>query len=372
MIDFTGKTFQNILRAMLDRVPNIYDKREGSFFKIALGPAAYALEEFYIGLSQVQEMAFIQTAVGQSLDYLAVLGGISRKQATPAVRLGVFDTPVPIGARFSTMGGAGSINFLVTAAAPQPLHYQLTAETPGSMGNEYSGAILPITFIEGLNSAVLADILVPGDDTETDEELRERLITAMVDRPFGGNIAAYRENILAVDGVGQVQVYPTWNGGGTVKCSILGADLLPASAILVENVQNAIDPPEGQGLGLGLAPIGAEVTITAPEAVTVNVSAGVTLRPGIAIGQIQQSVQDAIDGYLTGIRQDWGRPVPGTNNEYAATVYLSRVLASIISCEGLVNASGVLLNGQEEDIFLEESGQRQQVPVLGEVALHAV
>lgn len=372
MIDLTGNTYQNILNTMLERVPNIYDKRDGSFFRMALGPAAYALEEFYIGLSQVQRMGFIQTAVGQSLDYLSVIGGISRKQAAPAVRLGVFDTPVPIGARFSTINGAGSVNYTVTAMAGQPFQYQLTAETPGSLGNSYSGTLLPVTYIEGLTSAELTDILVPGDDTETDEELRARLITAMVDRPFGGNVAAYRESILAIDGVGQVQIYPTWNGGGTVKCSILGADLMPASDTLVVNVQNQIDPPLGRALGLGLAPIGAKVTIAAPEAVTIHVSAGVILRPGLSVGQVQRAAGEAVGSYLTGIRQDWGKPVAGSANEYAAAVYVSRVLAAIVSCEGLVNASSVRLNEKEEDIILEESGLIQQVPVLGEVALYEI
>ena len=45
-----------------------------------------------------------------------------------------------------------------------------------------------------------------------------------------------------------------------MKLSVLGADFLPGSSTLVEKVQNAIDPPPNQGLGLGLAPIGAKVT----------------------------------------------------------------------------------------------------------------
>ncbi len=132
--------------------------------------------------------------------------------------------------------------------------YQLAAETPGAIGNEYTGPILPITAIPGLTSAQITDILVPGDDTETDSAFRERLIEALNNRPFGGNIADYRQNVLAIDGVGGVQVYPTWNGGGTVKLSVLGADFLPASSTLVEKVQNAIDPPPNQGLGAGLGP----------------------------------------------------------------------------------------------------------------------
>ena len=67
---------------------------------------------------------------------------------------------------------------------------QMTAETPGTIGNEYAGTILPITAIAGLTSAQITDILIPGDVTEPDEELLARLIEALNSRAFAGNIAA--------------------------------------------------------------------------------------------------------------------------------------------------------------------------------------
>lgn len=247
-------------------------------------------------------------------------------------------------------------------------YYQMTAETPGTIGNEYTGPILPITVINGLTSAQLTDILVPGDDTETDDEFRSRLITALTDRPFAGNIASYRENILAIDGVGAVQVYPTWNGGGTVACSILGADYLPASEQLIENVQNAIDPPTS-GLGLGLAPIGAQVTITTPSEVTVNVTATVTLASGYAIGQVQAPIETAIGNYLATVRQNWSTNTSSTSVVYAADVYVSQVVAAIVGVTGVVNATNVQLNGGTADLTLTQTGASQQVPVLGTVTL---
>lgn len=370
MLDLTGKTYSALLAEMLDRVPARYDQREGSIIQTALGPAAYVLEGFYLALGQVQTSGFVQTAVGQSLDYLAAIAGLTRYPASAAVRLGVFNTAVPIGARFSTVDGSDSINFQVTAATAEAGKYQLTAETPGGVGNRYTGSILPITAIPGLTSAVLTDILVPGDDEETDEELRTRLITALNERPFAGNLAAYRQNILAIDGVGAVQVYPTWNGGGTVACSILGADMLPGSATLVENVQNAIDPEPGQGLGLGLTPIGAKVTITAPEKVTVAVSATVTLAAGYDIGQVKPLVEQSVEAYLLTVRQSWSTQIGETGVEYAADVYLARVLAAIVGTTGVVNATDVQLNGGTADLVLTETGALQQVPVLGEVTLH--
>lgn len=313
MIDFTQETYLSLRQEMLDRVPDTYDKRDTAPIPTAISPAAYTLAGFYLSLDQVQRAAFVQTAVGDSLDMLAVIGGLTRYSASAAVRLGVFNTSVPIGARFSTINGAGSINFTVTAATDTGNQYQLTAETPGAIGNEYTGPILPITAIPGLTSAQITDILVPGDDTETDSAFRERLIEALNNRPFGGNIADYRQNVLAIDGVGGVQVYPTWSGGGTVKLSVLGADFLPASSTLVEQ---------------------------------------------------------AIETYLRSVRQGWDTNVSANNVSYAADVYVARVTAAIVGVAGVVNATNVQLNGGTADLLLTETGETQQVPVIGTVTLN--
>ncbi len=373
MIDFSQQTYQNILAQMLEQVPAKFDTRETAPIPTALSPAAYQLAGFYISLNQVQLSAFIQTATGQSLDYLAIIAGLTRYPASPAVLLGVFDAAIPIGSRFSTINGADSINLQATATAsgdtPGDYYYQMTAETPGTIGNDYTGPILPITAIPGLNSAQVTEILVPGDDEETDEDFRARIIEALNDRPFGGNIASYRTYIMAIDGVGGVQVYPTWNGGGTVKCSIIGADYLPATPTLVENVQNAVDPPPNQGLGLGTAPIGAQVTIVAPETLTVNVSATLLLASGYEIGQIQPLVQQAVENYMLSVRQEWATPVNSASVEYQANVYLSRVTAAIVSVPGVINATDVQLNGGTEDLTLTETGMTQQIPITGTVTL---
>ena len=370
MIDFSQKTYANIQADMLARVPNTYDKRDTSPIPTATGPAAWTFEGFYLTLDQVQRTAFLQTAAGQSLDYLAPIAGLSRYPASAAVRLGVFNAPVPIGARFSTVNGAASINFAVTAAVA-PNQCQLTAETAGSIGNEYAGPILPITTIPGLTSAQITDILISGDNQETDEALRARIIAALNERPFGGNIAAYRDRITGVDGVGAVQIYPTWDGGGTVKCSVLGSDYLPASGTLVELIQNLIDPPPNQGLGLGYATIGAKVTIVAPTAVTVDVSATLTLAQGVTIDQVKPLAQAAIHAYLLEVRKDWATPRSDLAVVYTADVYLSRVLVALVGVSGVLNVSNVTLNGAAADLSLTETGGLQEVPVLGEVTLSA-
>lgn len=370
MIDLSDRTYQALLSAMLERIPDTYDKRDTSPIPTALGPAAWALEGFYVVLNSVQGQAFIQTATGENLENLAVLANLTRRGAVPAVRVGIFNAAVPIGSRFSTINGADSINFTVTAGTDTQDRYELTADTPGSIGNDYTGPILPITAIPGLTSASITSILIPGEDDEDDETFRRRIISALREPAYGGNIANYRAWLEAIDGVGPAQIWPVWNGGGTVKLSILGADLTPASEQLQAEVQNAVDPPPDQGLGLGLAPIGAKVTVTTPSQVSVEVSAAVSLSPGYTLEQVRPAISAALESYLSSIRSAWGTPVSTSSVLYNSDVYLSRVTAAILTVDGVLNVTDITLNGSAADLVLTESGAVQEIPVLGAVKLN--
>ena len=378
MIDFTSQTYANILQAMLDRVSDSYDKRDTSPIQTALGPAAYALEEFYLELAKVQQSAFIQTAVGDDLDQLAIMGGISRNAASSAVRLGTFNVQVPIGARFSTINGADSINFVVTSYAGQvgsSYTYDLTAETAGSIGNEYIGAILPITSIVGLTSATISTILVAGEDEEDDETLRARLIESLQADAFAGNVAAYREHVLAIPGAGGVQVYPAGNGAGTVVLSVIDGDYNAASSYLVDEIQTDIDPTVNQGIGLGFAPIGATVTVTTPTEIGIDINGTVTVAPGKTFGQIEPLIEAALEAYLLSVRKSWDTNVSASSVMYDADVYISQITSAIISVPGVQNVTGVTIGRHGStpaatDVVLTETGSTQELPVIGTVNIH--
>ena len=85
--------------------PNI-DTREGSMIQTAIGPTAWYLEGVYMILKQIQDNAYPATAVGDCLDKIVQTRGLTRKQATAAVRKGTFNTAVPSGSEFKTINGA--------------------------------------------------------------------------------------------------------------------------------------------------------------------------------------------------------------------------------------------------------------------------
>ena len=57
--------------------------------------------------------------------------------------------------------------------------YQMQCETPGVIGNQYLGSMVPIEYIEGLETAKLTKVLIPGEDREDTEDLRTRYSTPL-------------------------------------------------------------------------------------------------------------------------------------------------------------------------------------------------
>ena len=138
----------------------------------------------------------------------------------------------------------------------------------------------------------------------------------------------------------------------------------------MRTIQDAIDPIPNSGKGLGLAPIGAKVTISTPERFEILVSASVTLLPSYSMETVQSTVTAALEAYLLNIRKGWAVNISQTGLSYSASVYLARVSAAIITAEGVVNVTDVQLNGQTADLLLSQTGALQQIPVIGTVSLY--
>ena len=226
---------------------------------------------------------------------------------------------------------------------------------------------MPITNISNLASATLTTIITPARDVETDDELRIRYFSRLNAKSFGGNVAQYDERVKEISGVGEVQIYPTWNGGGTVKVSVIDAQYNRISTDFISKIQEIVDPTQ-DGSGLGTAPIGHIVTVTTPTTKVINVQASLVLRAGFALTQVQTPIEDAINGYLLELRKDWG--VNNAMNEYQLAVFLARINAAIINVPGVANVKNTKLNGSSADITLSETALLQELPVLGTVVLN--
>ena len=366
-------TFEYLLQNALQDIPDTIDKRQGSIIYDCLAGMAKMAAEGFAQIRQVYGDTFAQYATGEPLGLRTEEDGIKRKQATKALRQGIFTDSkgqpcdVPIGARFSAIDGSNSIVYKVQEKIAAGT-YALEAETAGSMGNDYIGPILPIDVLNNLKTAELRDIILPGSDTEDDDSLRQRYFDAQNAKPFGGNIAQYRAWVNEQDGIGDCQIYPIWNGGGTVKLSAVDSDYAPLTAQALDDLQQAIDPTK-DGQGLGTAPIGHIVTVTTPEEVVINIKAQVQIATGLTVEQIKPLAAEEIDTYLQSLRRDWGSPVSQDSNDYSLAVYQAQIMAALLRVKGVFNVTGLTLNGQAADIMLTQNAQTQQLPKLGVVSL---
>lgn len=376
-------TYDYLMSLALSYVPDDRDKRQGSVIYDALAPFCQLLAAGAMELTNFYNETYAMTATGTDLDNRVAEQGVSRFANTYAVKKATFKDSsgnpmnVPIGARFSTVSDTNPINYAVTAQYTEdgvvvPGSYEVTCEEPGVIGNEYSGNLINITFIQGLATAELSTTLVPARDEETDDELRERYFEALNQKAFGGNIADYRTKVKEeFTGVGAVQVYPVWNGGGTVKLSIVDPTYGPCSTEYVSTVQEAMDPENSQGqrgTGLGIAPIGHQVTVVTPDEVELSVSATITLQTNYTLGQVETAVTQALSNYVQELRQAWADA--DDMNEYSCNVFISRISSAIVTAPGIANVTDVMLNGATDDIILIENGTTQQLPKLGEVTLN--
>ena len=205
-------TFDVILKRMLDAVPNNIDKREGSIIHNALAPAAVELAQMYIEIETILNEGFADTASRKYLIKRAAERGVTPEPASYCISKGEFNIDVPIGSRFSL----DDLNY-ITIEKLEPGVFKLQCETIGTLANSYLGTLIPIDYIEGLTSAELVEILIPGEDEEETEHLRERYFRSLDSQSYGGNISDYKEKVKAIPGVAGVKVHPVWNGGGTVK-----------------------------------------------------------------------------------------------------------------------------------------------------------
>ncbi|MEA5135355.1 MAG: baseplate J/gp47 family protein [Candidatus Fimivivens sp.] len=363
---FENQTSQIILQRMLDSVDEwarergiTIDTREGSLIRTALSPAALEMQQMYIELSEVLNESFADTQTRDFLIRRCKERGIIVEPATFAIRRGEFNIDVPIGSVFSL----NLLNYKVITKI-EANAFELRCETAGVVGNLESGDLVPNDYVEGLTTAILTDILIPGEDEEATEHLRQRYYNSLQMQAYGGNIQDYIEKTLALAGVGGVKVYPVWNGGGTVKLVILNTQFQVPSPVLIDAVQTAIDPIQNQGLGLGVAPIGHTVTVQGVTGETVNVATHLTFESGWDWNAVKPYVEQAIDDYFTELAEEWDA-VDWRNDPAATlTVRISQIETRFLGVTGILDVENTTLNSQAQNLKLGVNS----IPVRGTVS----
>lgn len=342
----------------LDEIADDVDKREGAIIFDATAAVAVPMAEMYSDIDVMYDRTFADTADGSDLERRVAEHGVDRKQASRTIRKGVFigqdERPfnVPIGSRFSI----NAITYETIEKITEG-EYRLRSESYGIVGNQDFGQLLPTEPLDGLGSATLTNVLVPGENEESDESLYEKYLDHINEPAFGGNRADYKRKIMDIQGVGGVQLFRAPFGGGTVRGVIIDSTFNVPTPETVAFVQERIDPIEEQGDGLGTAPIGHIVTIEAVEKIVVDIATTITL-DGVTLGQVEPLIYEIIDGYLSEIRAEWKK---GKD----LVLRISHLESRILEIDGVEDVIDTTFNGLTKNITLPH-----EIPNMGSVVLN--
>ncbi len=394
---FENQTYENLMTSVLSNVPVSMDTRESSLIYNAVAPTVAELAQLYIGLDFVFTASHLSTAPREHLIRLAKDRGIESKPASYAIFRAEFNIMVPVRARFS----CDDLNFAVFGRLPEydtehSFCYELICDTAGSVANSYIGTLIPVSYIDGLTSARLVELLVPGEDEEDTETFRTRVIESIKFQPFGGNQADYKQKVLNIKGVSACKVCPVWNGdispssfipsesvqswfdsgmvgvddsvikdwitsiynaalnkkltvGGTVKIVIMGADNSAPSDFLIDEVQTIIDPNQNAGEGFGLAPIGHIVKVVGVIPTEIQINSIIEYAKGWDWASAKSYVKAAIEEYFDELIKEW-------DDVDSIVVRISHLESKILQkCSTMItDISGTALNGLCNNVYLAE------------------
>ena len=401
---YEAQTYESILARMLQKALSInsnLDTREGSLVWYGDAPAAVELQNLYIALDTVLNETFADTATRPYLILRAAERGLSPQPASPAI-LQMAITPTTLFLPLNTRFSIGELNYYVSADRGSG-NYELTCETAGESGNNYTGTVIPIEYVDGLETCKITSVLVPGEDEEDTEIFRQRYLDSLNAQAFGGNRMDYIEKVNAIPGVGGVKVYRAWNGdlkpanmippkeaeawieglsgvpepvklwldtvyaaaknnmftvGGTVKLVVINSTFTVPSPTLVEQVQTAVDPLQNAGEGVGIAPIGHVVRVEGVQEETVDLGFALYYQRGWSWEDVSGYVTEAINGYFLELAQSWA------DQDEALVVRISQIESRLLGITGILDIANTTINEKAANHTLA----LDHIPVLGSLA----
>ena len=197
--------------------------------------------------------------------------------------------------------------------------------------------------IHGVHGVTNAAAGVGGADEESDADLWARYHERRTEPITSGNANHYVMWAKEVTGVSYARCIPLWNGNGTVKVIIAGADKKPLDDTIVTACAEHIEAER---------PIGATVTVVSVTEVEIPLVAKIKLVNGHSLDEVKADLSAAVSALLAALPFAEEQSVP-----------YSRFLASLLQCAGVADYSTFTVNGAKTALQIASGA----IPVLGTV-----
>ena len=346
--EFLKETEEQIHKRMLDNAPPDINIMEGDFFWDATRPTAIEIYNLKnILLQYLTKVAMLPTAEGIYLEGIASEYNIYRIPATKAELRISFTAPsgtvLPAGTKVSTISdndgkyyeyildkdytvGVSNSGVVDFKAAEGGTAYNIQSLLYGQQDLVLIPSIRNVTKVNGY-------LEVKGKDAESDEELRQRLITRIQNPITSGNVAQYKEWCESVEYVGGARIFPLWNGNGTVKCVIYGENGGSLDDNIIEKVTNYIE---------SVRPIGADVTVCSAKEMEINFYGTIYIKEGRTPTEINDEIKTKIKEYLFEVTKSGEK------------IRINKIANIIMNVKNVVDFKDLKLNDSSSDLTLDD------------------
>ena len=352
---FDDRLFDVIMGEMMDAFGADVRTDEGSLAWNACAKIAEKLEEVYGDMDAINDNIMPDTQDLEHLIRYAEERGLEYHYATAPIVKGVFQQEIEIGERFTCGDYTYSVTELLSG-----YEYKLECETEGTEANTTLGELEPIDYIDDYQGGEITQLLIDGTDDEDEEAFRQRIFDSFNSVAFGGNKASYRQYINEIVGVGGCKPTRRTEGETFIHIPIISDIYGVPSDELVDEVQTIVDPLQNQGEGDGFAPIDHQVIIEAVEGVNVNISTSILFDDGYTAEGSKSQIENAVASYISELCKSWE-----SNELEGMYVRVSRIEASILTVEGVLDVMGTTINGVEQNVVLNY----KQIPIMGGVTI---
>lgn len=345
------------------------DTRQGSIYMDAASGHCLRAAKFMADLSTVFEMLAVDTCTGEILEEKAGQDGIVRHQSTQSYWNVNIEGTIPAdGTRFFCQ------SYYFKMVTVDGLHL-LESETYGTETNVLNpgDAVVPLYNISGLIACTLGTLYTPGADAESDDSLRQRWKEKKSGPSDNGNKTQFKAWCESVSGVGIAHIMPLFGGENTVRAVLYSTTGEKPSESIIKAVQDYIDPITngynvsvdgvnyvfGDGLGEGVANIGAHFLASAPDEVPMSVTFDADLKSGYTKSQAQEEVLSKVKEYVSNLV---------LNAADTLTVRLSNIGSIILSADAITDytPSSLMINGSTDNVTVNV----MQVPIVREVIIN--
>lgn len=366
-----------VRQSILDRMPDEYDKRDGTPFEIIARAVATPISQLFITNSIDYDESFADTASYSNLARRMKERGLELYPATKALFKCVVlpnTLVIPQGTRLQLANEQLLYHVTrqcenITINSVEYAAFEIELQEDGSeYNNIVSGNLIFIdNDVDGCKKIQLHSLVQAGEDTENEDLARNRYFESFKDKRFGGNISDYKSYVSAQAGISGCRVYRPGEWTATNNCNIKVTCISSAnksiSQELVSSLQTALYPHSNAD-GTGWAPIGHRPLVCSVEETQVNLQLDLEYADGYSFNDVKSGIETNVSTLLNGLCATWS--TDADNSHDGVVIRIANLITQISMVEGVLDVNSIKINSNTVNTNLTLSSD--QIPVIGTVS----